>query len=46
MYAFMTGQVRTLDGSVSVKIPPGSQPNSQLVLKGKGVKMVQNPNRR
>lgn len=35
-----------MDGPVTVKIPPGSQPNSQLVMKGKGVKMVQNPNKR
>jgi len=41
-----SAEVRTLDGSVQLKIPPGSQPNSQLVLKGKGVRHVQNPNRR
>jgi molecular chaperone DnaJ len=39
-------EVRTLDGPVTLKVPPGSQPNSQLVLRGKGVRMIQTPSRR
>jgi molecular chaperone DnaJ len=30
--------VLTLDGMLSVKIPPGTQPNSKLSLRDKGVK--------
>ena len=29
--------VPTLDGEVSVKVPPGTQPDSQLRLRGKGL---------
>lgn len=33
-----------LDGQVSLKIPPGSQPNTKFKLRGKGVRRVDNPN--
>lgn len=38
--------VLTLDGMVTMKIPPGSQPDALLVLKSKGVKDVNNARRR
>ena len=31
----------TLDGMVTMTIPPGSQPDSQLLLKGRGIRDVQ-----
>ena len=31
-------EVLTIDGTVEMKLPPGTQPDSQLVLKGKGIK--------
>src|SRR6266436_389541 len=34
-------EVPTLDGKASVKIPPGTQPNTMFRLKGKGVKNSQ-----
>jgi len=34
-------EVPTLDGSATVKIPPGTQPNATFRLKGKGVKNLQ-----
>lgn len=34
--------VMTLNGMVTLKIPQGSQPDSQLVIKGKGIKDVEN----
>jgi molecular chaperone DnaJ len=34
-------EVPTLDGSATVKIPPGTQPHSTFRLKGKGVKNLQ-----
>ena len=34
-------EVPTLDGKASVKIPPGTQPNTMFRLKGKGVKNIQ-----
>ena len=33
-----TAQVDTIDGPVNLRIPPGSQPDRKLRLKGKGVK--------
>lgn len=35
-----TVDVLTLDGMVTMKVPPGAQPMSQLLLKGKGVRDV------
>ena len=32
--------VLTLDGMVELKIPPGSQPNSRLVMRNKGIRRV------
>ena len=34
-------EVPTLDGKASVKIPPGTQPNTMFRLKGKGIKNIQ-----
>ncbi|KAL2612003.1 hypothetical protein R1flu_023695 [Riccia fluitans] len=33
-------QVPTLSGDVSLKVRPGTQPNQKVVLRGKGIKMV------
>ncbi|BBN10492.1 molecular chaperone DnaJ [Marchantia polymorpha subsp. ruderalis] len=33
-------QVPTLTGDVSLKVRPGTQPNQKLVLRGKGIKML------
>lgn len=38
--------VLTLDGMLSMKVPAGSQPDSLLVLKGKGIKDMNNKYRR
>ena len=32
--------VLTLDGMVELKVPPGSQPNSRLVMRNKGIRIV------
>jgi len=34
-------EVPTLDGKATVKVPPGTQPNTMFRLKGKGVKNIQ-----
>lgn len=34
--------VLTLDGMVTMKVPPGTQPESQLMLRGKGVRSMNN----
>lgn len=36
----------TLDGMVTMKIPPGTQPETQLMLRGKGVRFINSPTRR
>jgi molecular chaperone DnaJ len=41
-----TVEVLTLDGLVDVKVPAGTQPETQLKLRGKGVRNVQNPGMR
>lgn len=41
-----TVEVMTLDGLVDLKIPAGSLPDSQLKLRGKGVKNIQMPSSR
>jgi len=33
-------KVPTLDGEVEIKIPPGTQPETQLVLRSKGIKKL------
>ena len=38
-------EVLTVDGQVDMKLPPGTQPESQLVLKGKGVKSIEGTGR-
>ncbi len=38
--------VLTLDGMVTMKVPAGSQPDSLLVLKSKGIKDFNNARRR
>lgn len=38
--------VLTLDGMVSLKIQPGTQPETQLMMRGKGIRHVNNPGRR
>lgn len=38
--------VLTLDGMVSMKIQAGTQPETQLLMKGKGIRSHSNPNRR
>jgi DnaJ-class molecular chaperone len=35
-----TVDVKTLDGVVTMKVPPGTQPGTQLAMKGKGVAVV------
>jgi molecular chaperone DnaJ len=40
-----TVEVKTLDGTVEMKIPPGTQPNAQMVIKGKGVKLLNSDKR-
>jgi molecular chaperone DnaJ len=35
-----TVDVLTLSGMVELKIPPGTQPGTQMLMKGKGVKGV------
>lgn len=35
--------VLTLDGMVAMKVPPGTQPDSVLRLRGKGVRNASNP---
>lgn len=41
-----TVDVLTLDGVVSMKVPAGSQPDSLLVLRNKGIKDLHNQRRR
>jgi len=36
-----TVEVLTLDGLVNMKVPAGTQPGAQLVLKGKGIRSIQ-----
>ena len=38
--------VLTLDGMVTMKIPPGTQPDDSLLLRGKGVRVVNNPSKK
>jgi molecular chaperone DnaJ len=38
--------VRTIDGKVTLKVPPGTQPGQQLRLRGKGVRNVNRPTQR
>ena len=41
-----TVDVLTLDGMVSMKVPAGTQPDETLVLKGKGIRVLNTANRR
>lgn len=41
-----TVDVLTLDGMVSMKIPAGTQPDDVLLLRGKGIKLVNSASRR
>ncbi len=36
----------TLDGMVTMKVPAGTQPDAQLILRGKGIRYVTNPTKR
>lgn len=38
--------VLTLDGMVALKVQAGTQPETQLLMKGKGIRSFNNPNRR
>lgn len=38
--------VLTLDGMVTMKVPSGTQPDTELMLRGKGVRHIGNPTRR
>jgi DnaJ-class molecular chaperone len=38
--------VLTLDGLVELKIPPGTQPDANLLMRGKGIKKLGEPNKR
>jgi DnaJ-class molecular chaperone len=40
-----TVDVVTIDGVVEVKVPPGTQPEATLVLRGRGVRRLQSPRR-
>jgi molecular chaperone DnaJ len=46
--ALLGGDIRvpTIDGDVELKVPSGTQPGETKVLRGRGVKNVNNPNRR
>jgi DnaJ-class molecular chaperone len=41
-----TVDVLTLDGMVSMKIPPGTQPDDVLLMRGKGIRVVNSASRR
>ena len=41
-----TVDVLTLDGMVSMKIPPGTQPDEVLLLRNKGIRMLNSATRR
>ena len=41
-----TVDVLTLDGMVSMKVPTGSQPNETLMLRNKGIRVVNSATRR